>query len=135
MRGLSRTSRRPPSFYDRADILQAHWFGDIVVHAGRDAFLAVALHCVCRHSNDDNRRLVVWELRALLLALPNKARHLQPAHFGHHDVHEDQIVWLPIERGERFHAIGRQVGTIAHLLEQADGDLLVDDIVVAKENA
>ena len=71
----------------------------------------------------------------MLLALANDARGFQAAHFRHHDVHEDQVVGLAVQRGERFDAVGGEVGAVAHLLEQAEGDLLVDDVVVAQQHA
>ena len=36
---------------------------------------------------------------------------------------------------ESFDAVGGDVGPVTHLLEQAEGDLLVDDVVIAQQHA
>ena len=41
---------------------------------------------------------------------------------------------LAFQRLEAFDPVAGDVGLVAHLLQQAQGDLLVDDIVVAEQD-
>ena len=63
------------------------------------------------------------------------ARRFQAVHFRHHHVHENQIIRLPVKRVERFPAVGGQVRLVAQLLQDAHGNLLIDGVVVAQQDA
>ena len=53
----------PPMFENAADVLMADGFGEVIVHAGGEAFLAVALHGVGGHGNDGDAGLEVRRRR------------------------------------------------------------------------
>ena len=65
-------------------LVDAYRLGEVIVHAGRDAHLAVALHRVGRHRDD--ARALAGAARA------DRARGLETVHFGHLHVHQDDIV-------------------------------------------
>ena len=67
--------------------------------------------------------------------LADLARRLEAVHFRHLHVHQNHVVLLPLQRLEHFHAVLHHIGPIAHLAEDARGDLLVDDVVLRQKNA
>ena len=53
----------------------------------------------------------------------------------HLAIHEHEIVGFARQRGERLAAVGDDVGGETELFEQAERDLLVDDVVLGEEDA
>ena len=69
------------------------------------------------------------------LALTDQAGRLEPIHLRHLAIHEDDVVG---ERGEELHSfqpVGRHVDPAAQLLQEANGDFLIDHIVLHHEHA
>ena len=62
-------------------------------------------------------------------------RRFEPIHLGHLHVHQDHVVGLPPDRLHRLDAVRRQVGAVAHLLQQPHGELLVHDVVFGEQDA
>ena len=100
----------------------------VVVHAGGQARLAVALHRVGGH-RDDARALAVRPSRR------DAPRRLEAVHLGHLHVHQHHVVGLARDRLDRLDAVRRQVGAVAHLLQQAQRQLLVHDVVFGEQDA
>ena len=102
-------------------------FAHVIVHARRQTQLAVALHRVGRH-RDDPRSPVSGP------ASGDLPRGFEPVHLWHLDVHQHEIVRLPLDGLDGFETVGRDVGAVSHLLEQAERQLLVHDIVLGHED-
>ena len=63
------------------------------------------------------------------------ARRLEAVHLGHLHVHEHQVVGDRLESPERFGAVGHGVGPQPQLLQDAEGHLLVGDVVLGQQDA
>src|SRR5581483_2397891 len=103
---------------DLRELLRDDRLAQEVVHARGEARLAVALQGARRHG-DDARRAAVAPARA---RAPGR---LDPVHLRHLDVHQDEVVALPLERAQHLVAVHDDVGSVAHALEDPDRDLLV----------
>ena len=101
--------------------------GDVVIHPGGEAGLAVLGHRVRRH-RDDARA----SLRRPALADP--ARSIETVQLGHLHVHEHDVVGLPLERLQCLEAVRRHVGAVAELVEEPECDLLVHGVVLGQED-
>src|SRR5689334_8248635 len=66
-------------------LLAVYRFCDIVIHAYGNSLFAIATHRVCGHGNDWNAA------RSSLLHSANALRGLKASHFGHLNVHENEI--------------------------------------------
>ena len=111
----------------RGELLGADRLRDVVVHAGREARLAILGQRVRRHRDD---------VRAALLrpALADPARGVEAVELRHLHVHQDDVVRLPLERLDRLEAVRRDVGAVAEPLEQAERDLLVHRVVLGEQD-
>ena len=67
-------------------------------------------------------------------ARPDPAGRLEAVELGHLDVHQDQVVASPLERGDRLEAVAGDVGRVAHLLEQPERELLVHRVVLGEQD-
>ena len=67
-------------------------------------------------------------------ALADAARGVEAVHLGHLDVHQHDVVGLPLERLERLEAVRRDVGAVAQLVEHPERDLLVHGVVLGQED-
>ena len=110
-------------------LVHADGLADVVIHAGLQAHLPVALHGVGRHG-DDARPLRSAGQRAQM-----RARRLQPVHLRHLHVHQHHVVGLALDRLDGFQAVGGDVRPVAHLREQAQRQLLVDGVVLGQQDA
>src|SRR5215831_19317158 len=79
---------------------------DVVVHAGFEAHLAIALHGVGGHGHDPRP---LGERPAFT----DPPCCIESIQLGHLHVHEQHVVALPFEGGDRFESVGRNVGLIA----------------------
>src|SRR5687768_17089385 len=70
------------------EILDAHRLGEIVIHPGCQAPLAIAVHRAGGHGDDG-------DMRAGRLVLADLGTCLEAIHLGHLAVHEDRRVWAP----------------------------------------
>ena len=73
--------------------------GDVVVHARRDACLAVAVHGVRRHRHDARSS----HPRP---AVADPAGRLEAVELRHLDVHEHEVVAGTLDRGDRLEPVG-----------------------------
>ena len=71
----------------------------------------------------------------IALALADNLGGFKATHFRHHDIHEDHVVRLAIERRQRFQPIDGQIGAITHLLQEPQGDLLVDGVIIGEQHS
>ena len=69
------------------------------------------------------------------LRIADPARGLQPVHLGHLHVHQHQVVGQGLERLDGFRAVGHGVRAQAQLLQDAQGHLLVGDVVLGQQDA
>ena len=117
---------RDPAPQDVGEVGVAHRLGDVVVHAGVEASLAVAVHRMGGHR--DHRRA------AALLAAAQLAGRLVAVHVGHLAVHQDRVVAPRGERLERLAPVADDVDAAAAALERASGDDLVDGAVLGDQH-
>ena len=82
-----------------------------------------------RHGDDRN---VPADAR---LPLPDRRAGTEPIHLGHLDVHQHEVVRLALHRFDGLDAVRREVRPIAHLLQDAERELLVHDVVLGEQDA
>ena len=106
-------------------------FGDVIVHSGGNAALAL-LHGGVRGHGDDGQVVetgVGTEFRGRLITV----------HFGHLKVHQDYIEWRGLraigEDAPCFEAIIGDFDGGTDTFEKFEGDLLVNFVVFDQENA
>ena len=108
-------------------LVQVHRFADVAIHACVEAGLLVFAHGGRGHGKDD-RLLYGWEGAA------NHACRFQTIHLRHLYVHQDQIVWLALQRFDDLLPVGGNVGLVAQATQDLQGYLLVDDIVFCEQD-
>ena len=101
---------RPDATQRLGELLRADRLGEVVVHPGGEARLAVLDHGVRRHRDDAGAGLC--RPRAQI-----SARGVETVHLGHLHVHQHDVVGLPLESLERLEAVRRDVGAVAQLVE------------------
>ncbi len=69
------------------------------------------------------------------LRVPNDPGRLEPVHLRHLHVHQDKIVRDRFQGRDRLLAVGHRVGPIAEFLQDAQGHLLVDHVVLGHQDA
>ena len=111
----------------RHQVLDPDRFHDVVVHAGRQEPLAIALHRLGGH-RDDPRPL------AGPPAFEDAARGLDAVHLRHLHVAEQQVVRLPFERLDRLDAVAGDVGAVAQLLQHPQRQGLVHGVVLGQQD-
>ena len=104
--------------------------GEIVIHSGGQAPVAIALHGVSRQRDDWSSRRV-----PLLLPLANIGRRRKPIHDGHLAVHEDDAIGLCGGVVAGLAAVFHAVHVVAEQLEQPARHLTVDRIILNQEHA
>ena len=85
------------------------------------------------HRDNGQERVRLGGGRARLV-LPNPFCRLDSVEFGHLNVHENEIVRILSDRFDGLETVARDIGLIAHLLEQTHTDLLIDQVVVDQED-
>ena len=105
-----------------------HRLGDVVVHAGGNAGLAVTGHRVGGHCDD------VGPLGGRHPG-DDAAGRLEAVKFGHLHIHEDTVEFAAQHRRERLGAVVCDHGGPAQPLEHAHGDLLVDRVILGEQDA
>ena len=106
----------------------ANWLGQVVVHPGREARFAILRPHVRGHGDDagaDPRRP----------ALADPTGGVETVQLGHLDVHQDDVVGLPLECVQGLQAIPRHVRSIPEPIEESECDLLVHGVVLGEEDA
>src|SRR6478735_1733317 len=81
----------------RLELLGADWLAHVVVHAGREARLAVAGHRVGGEADDPDR--------PLRPAAADPTGRLEAVHLGHLDVHQHDVVAAVLDRVDRGPAV------------------------------
>src|SRR5262249_47069225 len=102
--------------------------GDISVHAGLQAALAVAAHRAGRDGHDGHSACAVLESRDLLDGF-------EAVHLRHVDIHENEVPLLQSEQVDRDATVLGQTRLVAVFLEQARRDPAGDRVVLADENS
>lgn len=104
--------------------------GDMTTHAGRQTTIAFFRHCMCDHGDDR-------EVRQTRLCA-DAGRGLVTIHLRHLQVHQYQIIRDAVRGGQQLVYDLRSaicdIDRDANPLEQLDGDLLVDRVVLGQEN-
>ena len=95
-------SRPEVALEDVEQVVALDGLGEVVVHPGLDAPLAVARHRVRGHRDDRHARPALGGL-----AGADAARRLEPVELGHLAVHEHEVVPRAAERLERLDAVLR----------------------------
>ena len=131
-----RTARRGQclSGQRRLQVRQTDGFADVVVHSRRQTLLPVALHRVGRHGND----VCVPPLRCAPPSFsrrPDDFRGLVTIHLGHLAIHEHGIVGKPFQRLQCLQAVAHGVGRVTELAQLAQGDALIDRVVLGYQDA
>ena len=63
----------------------------------------------------------------------DRGGRLETVHFRHLNVHQDGVERLPVERSKRLAAVLDHDDLIAPLLQQADGQPLIDRVVLGQQ--
>ena len=89
------------------EVVETRGLADVVVHAGFQAALAVALHGVCRHRDDADAG--GGGIRA------DAAGGFVTVELGHLAIHEDDVVGSGFEGFEHFEAVGGDFDGVAEI--------------------
>jgi len=110
-----------------AQRFEADGFAEVVVHAGFEALFAFTAHGIGGHGDDAHGGAVG--------AGADAAGRLVAVEFGHLAIHEDKVVGADVERGEDLESVAGDIGLVTDVVEEAEGDLLVDDVIFSQEDA
>lgn len=113
------------------ELVEADGFAEVVVHAGGEALLAVAVDGVGGEGDDPGTGIVGLEG----VATAELAGGLEAVHPGHLDVEEDDVEGDAGGDVEDFQAIADEFGMIAKTLEEKGDDALVYEVVLGDEDA
>ena len=102
-------------------------FGYEIVHTSGKAGLAVTLESV--GGKGDDAWLVLLRERGTDLSGGIKAIHLR-----HLDVHKNKVIRTSFECAQAFEPVGDGVGAVAEVFEEAQGDFLVNQVVLRHED-
>lgn len=116
--------RGDPALESRGQLTDADWFADVVVHAGSQTTVAIALKGLRGDGNDGD----AWTL----LTGADPSRGFEAVHFRHLAVHQDQIIARGPETLHGFEAASDDIHRTTLALEQALRDELVHCIVLRK---
>lgn len=89
------------------EFVDADGFREIIVHPFGETFFAVLSGGIGGHGDDDGPVAVAFSA--------DDPGGFEAVHFGHLDVHEDEVVWGFVEFFEGLDAVLGDVGFIAHL--------------------
>ena len=102
--------------------LNVYGLAEIVLHPGIAATLFFILPDIGGHRNNIGQ---VFIFKTCM----NFAACFQAIHLRHLDIHENDIVSLPLQSSEDFKAIGSNISAIAHALQVLIGNLLIENII------
>ena len=125
-RARPRRDRRP-ALQRGGELLRIDRLGDIVVHSRRQAPGARVGHHIRRQRDDRDPR-------AVLFLFPDQAARRVAVHLGHLAIHQDRRVGRARGRLDRLLAVRHDIRRIAEAGENAEGDLLIDDIVLGDQD-
>ena len=113
----------------RAQRLGSDRLRDVVVHAGREARLAVAFHRVRGHRHDPRSGVARPARRGSGGSPPARRARASGRPSGRRRRRVRSM------RGDRLQAVAGDVGAIAHPLEQPERELLVHRVVLGQQDA
>lgn len=116
---------------DTGEGLDAHGFGEVVVHAGAEATFAGAGLGHGGHGDDVDG---VGEARVAAFALADFAGGFEAVDFGELTIHEDEIERDDFEGAEDFGSGGDGLGLVAEFFEDGESDTLIDGVVFGDED-
>ncbi len=117
-----------PPVHRLLQLFEGAWFTDVIVHPGRQAPFAIAVHRVRRQGADGRVALAGF-------AGLNHGCRLKAIHDWHLAVHQNQIVFPLFHGLHSFAAIHYRVGGHAQLLKQSYRDALVNFVVFRQQNS
>lgn len=118
-------SRLHPLFEHAAEFVAADRFGQIVIHAGANAALAIALHGVSGEGY--YRGPLGGTFRG-----SNSRGGLKAIHFRHLAVHKNKIELAAAGGGDRFNTIANHFYVGVEALQDVASDFLIDEVVLGQ---
>ena len=116
-----------PALDDGKQLMRLEGLRQIVVHAGREATVFLDAGSMGREGDD-----------SLLRPAGRGANHFgggEPVHFGHLDIHQDDVERLARNGRNRLSAVADDLDDVPALLEHHAGDFLVYRIVLRNQDA
>jgi hypothetical protein len=104
-------------------------FLKISVHSGRKAMLAVTIQRMGSERNDRHMSA------SLLFLTTDFSGGFQSIHLGHLHVHEDHVEMIRLHRGNRLLAVESYLDTMALLLQDLEGEMLIHRTIFCQKNA
>jgi len=96
------------------------------IHSCPDTPVSVFFKCTGSHCN--NKGLIF-----LRQSVAYPECRLYSVHFRHLDIHENDIILLPLNSPNNLKAIGCHVGTVAHMSKHAQGNSLINGYIFCNE--
>ncbi len=109
-------------------LFDANWFADIVIHPGRQAHLAIALHSVGRHGD----HVGLLRFRQFVTDM---TRCLEAIHFRHLYIHKHHVIRLALNCVYYLKTVGSYVCLVAHACQETQRQFLVGYIVFGQQDA
>ena len=109
-------------------VAEGDGFGEVTVHAGFEAALAVAFHGVGRQRDDRQAAA------GAVLSGADAGGRLEAVHAGHLQVHQHGVERLAAENGHGFCAVGDHHGGRAEFADQGGRQPLEDRVVLGDEH-
>jgi len=128
-RRSAQSSGPVPTFQSGGQRLLRERLGEVVVHAGREALLAILLHGAGGEGQDGDVTVRPHLGRA------DRTGRLEAVHLGHLTVHEDEIVGCALEGLDGFPAVAHEIDPVPGLLEHPDGHALAHRVVLGHQDA
>lgn len=110
------------------ELVEADGFAEVVVHAGGEAKLAVAVDGVGGEGDDPGVAVVG-------VASAQLAGGLEAVHLGHLDVEEDDVEGGAGGDVEHLESIADDLGLVAKALEEEGDDAFVDEVILGNKDA
>ena len=102
---------------------------DVTIHPGFEALFAIALHGVGSQSDDGDAA------GRAVFALAEDTGGGEAVHFGHLDIHENEVKGAILDGVESEFAIGDDFDGMALFFEHAKGEFLVHGVILGEEDA
>ena len=118
--------RLSPAFHHSDEFVEMDGFAKEIVHALGDAIVPVLSGGIGGHGDD---------YRLMTSASPDLAGGLQAVHFGHLDVHKDEVEGFFLELFQYFFSIFCDSCRVAHFVKDENGQLPVDGVVFCQQDA
>lgn len=104
-------------------------FADVAVHACIEALFAIALHGVGSEGDDRDAA------SGAVFALAEDAGGGEAVHFGHLDIHQHEVKVALTEGIKGEFAVRDDFDGVALFFEDAEGEFLVDGVILGEEDA